>query len=39
MEQKHTLKYSVILLLASERPLLLRIPSKEKQIHILNSKR
>lgn len=39
MEQKHTLKYSVILLLASERPLLLRIPSKEKQIHISNSKR
>jgi len=25
------LKYSVILLLASERPLLLSIPSKEKQ--------
>lgn len=41
IEQKHTiqntLKYSVILLLASERPLLLRIPSKEKQLHISNS--
>lgn len=39
IEQKHTLKYSVILLLASERPLLLRMPSKENQLHISNSKR
>ena len=42
-KQKHmvqnTLKYSVILLLASERPLLLSIPSKQNQLHISNSNR